>query len=372
MNLKNAVAQLPFPQRELARRLKISPSLLSRIVNSEVWPARGAATLQQALQAQFIAAGITFTPHSAAKKQQSQDNVKEFEAMLMQKQMLTPQARKAFGLPTSLFGELDNVDELFLSSSIRADMETVYQAAMHGGMLAVVGESGSGKTTIIQAVEERFQREGKRVIFIRPYTVGMEDTDRNGKILRANHIAESIVMALEPGSSIPNSPQRLYARVEKALAESYRAGCRHVLIIEEAHALNLHTIRHLKRFHEQRLGFQRLLAIVLVGQQELRQKMADNLPTVREMVQRCEVVAVEPMRDVQGYVSHRLQAVGLDFDKIFAPDAMDAVHELMEQAGDGSGLLYPLAIGNVLIRAINIAANIGAPKVNANIIRKVR
>ena len=66
-------------------------------------------------------------------------------------------------------------------------------------------------------------------------------------------------------------------------------------MIEEAHGLPLPTLKHLKRFFELKNGFERLLGIVLIGQTELAQKLSENNPAVREVVQRCEVVTLLPL-----------------------------------------------------------------------------
>ena len=70
------------------------------------------------------------------------------------------------------------------------------------------------------------------------------------KPLRAAHIAESILACVDPGGSIPSSAEARARRVHEVLRQSSRGGNRHLLFIEEAHDINLHTLKSLKRFFE--------------------------------------------------------------------------------------------------------------------------
>ncbi|MFP4733744.1 AAA family ATPase, partial [Pasteurella multocida] len=84
-------------------------------------------------------------------------------------------------------------------------------------------------------------------------------------------------------------------QLHRVLKDSARAGNQHVLIIEEAHSLPVPTLKHLKRFFELEDGFKKLLSIVLVGQPELKLKLSERNFEVREVVQRCEIVTLEPL-----------------------------------------------------------------------------
>ncbi len=122
----------------------------------------------------------------------------------------------------------------------------------------------------------------------------MEDNDKTGKTLKALHIAEAIMAVVAPSASIKSSPEARFRQVHTVLRDSRRAGNSHCLIIEEAHGLSFHTIKHLKRFLELEDGFKKLISIVLLGQPELKQKLSEANPAVREVVQRCEVVELAP------------------------------------------------------------------------------
>lgn len=197
---------------------------------------------------------------------------------------------------------------------------------------AIVGESGAGKSTLREDLQDRINREGRQIVLIEPYVLAMEDNDQKGKTLKAVHIAEAILEAVAPGTSPKRSPEARFRQIHRALTESAKAGNKYLLLIEEAHGLPLPTLKHLKRFFELKNGFERLLGIVLIGQTELAQKLSENNPAVREVVQRCEVVTLLPLTDgkLEGYLKHKFARVGADVSKILNQSAVDAVSDEIE------------------------------------------
>src|SRR5690606_18155136 len=183
--------------------------------------------------------------------------------------------------------------------------------------IAVCGESGAGKSTLRRDLLDRINRESLPIIVIEPYVLGLEDNDNKGKTLKATDIAAAIIRTVDPQARICQTAEARYAQLHRVLRESRRAGNRHVLIIEEAHGLSIPTLKHLKRFYELEDGFNRLLSIVLIGQTELAQKLAENRSEVREVVQRIELITLDPMDNhLEGYLQHRLQAAGKQLSDI--------------------------------------------------------
>jgi type II secretory pathway predicted ATPase ExeA len=424
-------------QREAARALGLSPASVNLLCRRGAWPrrdtagvkARVAAWLEQlgvqrsealaAVNAAAVAAlnpppgkaavglsrperrgnGTTNTPRteagidsrpdfaaahgSGAKRAGLQDvgperHLQKEKNIMIRRQTLSPKARRTFAITRDPFSENMEPEDVWLSQGLRFVRETMYSCAAHGGFLAVIGESGSGKSTLRKDLSCRLLRENSPVILIEPYVIGMEDNDINGKVLKATHIAEAILHTLAPSSKRPRSPETRMRQVHQVLRDSRRAGNRHCLVIEEAHSLNAHTIKHLKRFFElEDGGFTRLLSIILIGQTELRNKLSETDAIVREVVQRCETVEVHPLAgavDVKGYVAHRCARVGLEAGKLFADAALDLLPALLTgttprkgQAAERHSLLYPLAVGNMLTLALNAAAEGGETQVTADV-----
>ena len=112
--------------------------------------------------------------------------------MIFGKQTLVQGARKHFSLTRDPFSDPQTVEEIYLTPESRYVREVMYDAACNGNFLAVIGESGSGKSTLREEMIERLKTSGESVIVIEPYTLSMTETDKYGKPLRAQHIAEAI------------------------------------------------------------------------------------------------------------------------------------------------------------------------------------
>lgn len=306
------------------------------------------------------------------------------DAMLLRKQGLAPAAKKHFGLfRDPLADEVSSHEDVFVSPDIRYVREAMWQTAKHGGFIAVVGESGSGKSTLRRDLIDRINRESQRIIVVEPYVLGMEDTDTKGKTLKAGHIAEAILTAVAPLEAIKSSPEARFRQVHKVLRDSRRSGSQHVLVIEEAHGLPIATLKHLKRFFELEDGFNKLLSIVLIGQSELRAKLSESDPNVREVVQRCEIVELQPLDSrLEDYLKFKFDRAGKPIVEVVDQAAIDAMRSRLTTTRMGLGrkghgdnqavsLLYPLAVNNLLTACMNLAAEIGAPKVTADVVKEV-
>ena len=312
------------------------------------------------------------------------DNMKGHE-MLLRKQALAPAARQLFTLPRDPFtDDVQAADDVFLTPDVRYVRESMWACAKHGGMLAVVGESGAGKSTLRRDFIDRIAREQASIIVIEPYVLAMEENDMKGKTLKSAQIAEAIISAINPLDKPKRSSEARFRQLHALLKESNRSGNRDVLIIEEAHCTPTATLKHLKRFFELEDGFKKLLSIILIGQSELKMKLSDKNSEVREVVQRCEIAELQPLDNhLEAYLTFKFKRVDADVKAIFETGAMDALRAKLTfntQAPRGNGrayaapatsLLYPLAVANVVTAALNLAAEIGAPQVSAEIVKEV-
>jgi len=296
--------------------------------------------------------------------------------MLLQNATLSPQARQHFGLPRNPFvDDVQSSEDVYQTPSVRYVRAALMDCAMHHGFMAVVGESGSGKSTLAEDLEERIRADKRDVLVMRPYVLAMELNDVKGKTLKASHIAETVATALDPHLQMRSSPQARFAQLHDLLKTSRRAGMRHLLLIEEAHCLPTATLKHLKRFLELKDGMQRLVGVALVGQPELRDRLCSQNVEVREVMQRCEMVELEPLDgELEGYLRHKFGRFDLKFEDVFAADAMDAIRTRLIYLPRGArptearSVCYPLVVNNLVCRAMNAAAAVAWPKVDAQVI----
>lgn len=299
--------------------------------------------------------------------------------MLLPKQTLQPSTRKVFSLFRDPFEELQSAQDMWISPDIRYVRETMYQTARHGGFLAVVGESGAGKSTLRRDLINRIMDANDLVIVIEPYVLASEDNDTKGKSLKSTHIAESMMAAVAPLAKPKSSPEARFAQLHKALKESHAAGYRHCLLIEEAHSLPIPTLKHLKRILELEVGFVKLVSIIMIGQPELDVKLSERNADVREVVQRCERVSLGPVSAnlLKDFLTFRFSRAGKQLSDVIDDSGIEAIAARLSQPSRRGGreetvsMLYPLAIGNLVNAALNMAADIGAPLVNADVVKGV-
>lgn len=389
--LKQLLEDHGVNQKSLSKEMGVSPSLVNLFVKHGQRPKRN----PEQFQAQFIelleAKGIVADQiQQALKTASNTDNDQasdpldaatplEEQLMLLRKQTLTPEAKKKFALFKNIFTEnIRNAGELFNNSDINYVREAMWQAAKgNSSFIAVVGQSGAGKSTLRRELIDRIEREREAAIVIEPYVLATEDNDFKGKTLKSLHIAESILAALAPSTNAKRSPEARFRQVHQLLKESSRAGHHHILIIEEAHSLPIPTLKHLKRFIELENGFTPLLSIILIGQDELKIKLAENNQEVREVVQRCEIVTLEPFTQTTlvDYLQHRCKAAGRQLSDFIDDSGIAAIcTKLSRNVGRNNkseSLLYPLAIGNLLTGALNVAADLGVDVVTGDLVMEV-
>ena len=392
--LKPYLQKRGISQAKLAAAVGLSPAAIAQLVNHEQWPTNppkeefikaltsvldtfGDGALDARLFESVPTATTAGTKNDNAEPSASTLTV-EVETMLLRKQTLTQQAKKQFGLFKDPF--TDDVQEpadLFMTPDARAVREHLWSAAKFGGFLAIVGESGAGKSTLREDLEERIIRESAPIVVMAPYVLGMEDSDQKGKPLKAASIADAMIRALAPLESPKRTLEAKAAQLHKLLKDSRRGGNSHVLIIEEAHGLHKQTLKHLKRFYELKDGMKNLMSIILIGQTELKTKLSESAPDVREVVQRCELVELPPLdAHLEGYVRFKFGRVNKPIDDIFEPSAFEGLRSRLifaksyKSGRETVSLLYPLMVNNLITAALNQAAALGFDKISAELIKE--
>lgn len=299
--------------------------------------------------------------------------------MLLQKHTLSQAAREHFGLPRDPFtDDVQTSADVFQTPNVRYVRTVLLDAALHHGFVAITGESGAGKSTLAEDLEQRIIDERRDVLVIRPYVLQMELSDTKGKTLKSGEIARAIIRTLDETATCKSSPDALMRQLHTMLQASARSGRRHLLLIEEAHCLPIATLKHLKRFIELKDGMRRLLGVALIGQTELRSRLHNAGPEVREVTQRCELVELAPLdADVGPYLAHKFARFGLRTEQVFAPEAFDAIRARLihlprgGKAADAQSICYPLIVNNLVVRAMNAAADAGYPVVDGAVIAGV-
>ena len=387
--------------RAIAREAGVSKSSMQRMTRGQ-WPSTGADGVRAALNAALAKRGATpidlaalfaqqpdhkevgpgvkqhteADPARKANPEKRENPTEQENEMLLQNAALTPQAREHFGLPRNPFvDDVQSSDDVFQTPSVRYVRNSLLDCALHHGFVAIVGESGAGKSTLAEDLEERIRVEGKEIVVIRPYVLAMEENDSKGKTLKSGQIAEAVIRTLDPQASLRSSPEARFRQVHQLLKASAQGKRRHLILIEEAHCLPVATLKHLKRWLEIKDGLRRLVGVALIGQPELRSRLASGSAEVREVAQRCELVELEPLdAELEGYLRHKFARFDLPFEKVFAPDAADAIRARLihlprgAKPSEARSVCYPLVVNNLVCRAMNAAAAANYPVVDGNVI----
>lgn len=383
-------------QSEFARAIGLSATAVCRLVVHGEWPARRADEVRKRALDYLKSRNVGMAhlrslvlfpaskklappgshPGEAAPEAPLSTEPQEKEPMLLRNETLTKEARKHFKLLRNPFvDDIQSRADVFASQHGRYVRAALLDASINHGFIAIVGESGSGKSTLREDLEERIREERRPIIVIKPYVLAMEPNDTRGKPMKAGQIAESIARTLAPNVQLKSSPDARYRQVHELLKGSRAAGYSHLLVIEEAHRMPLTTLKHLKNFMELKDGLRRLLGVALIGQPELRLLLSEQNPEVREIVQRCEQIAMEPLdNDLDGYLAHKFERIGIKLGDVFEADALDAIRARLismprgGRAADAISVCYPLVVNNLVCRALNAAALTGFPKVDAQVI----
>ena len=386
--LKKTLNDLGLLQTALAMHCAMSDATIAQLLNHGLWPKTEAKRI-------FLRKKILefLTPFDAANdsvfdevkpepmkhlqvipKQiiQKNNESEEDEHMLLRRQSLSPEAKRHFGLTRNPFCDLNCAEDMWVSQDIRYVRECMFSTAKHGGFLAVVGESGSGKSTVATDLEQRIINEKLPITLIKPYVLAAEETDHKGTMLKSAHVAESILRTLSPNAPVRISPEARFRQIHKALIDSHKNGYSNCIVIEEAHAMPITSLRHLKRILELREGFTPLVSVILIGQPELMIKLSERNADVREVVQRCEVVHLNAMRPelLNDFLTHRFARVDKKISEVIDLSGINQIAQRLVSKS-GASQLYPLAIGNFMLAAMNIVGSTGQPIIDADVIDEV-
>jgi len=382
LKLKTLLSDCGIRQVALARVVKLATPTVSQWLNHGLWPVKTDKTalmntvLNWLHSMQIQASNDIFTNDAEHCSAQQFETPAEGNTMVLKKQVLKQETRKAFGLFKNPFDVPSRPEDLYLSPDARYVREALYMAVKHPSFMAIFGESGSGKSTLRKDLKARVQAAGDEVIFVEPYIVGMEDNDIKGKTLKISAIVDAVMAEIAPTVALPRSIDARYRQMHKHARETVKNGYKIVIIIEEAHSLPIPTLKHLKRILELESdnGFQGLFSIVLFGQTELQQKLSENNPAVREVVQRCELIYLRSLdQHVELYLEQLFKNIDRKLSDFMDDEAVEALREKLTYSKAPHHFvsnLYPLAINNTLIAALNYAANICETRITADIIKK--
>jgi general secretion pathway protein A len=188
-----------------------------------------------------------------------------------------------------------------------------YGIESQAGFIVITGEIGSGKTTLLQTLLRNLDNQT---------TVGRIVNT----MLEPRELLETIMIdfGLDPtGRSKP----LLLRDLSQYLVDQRIAGRLVLLVIDEAQNLGLGALEELRMLSNLETEKSKLLQIVLVGQPNLRDKLA--APELEQLRQRITVSYHLPPLDAEEtghYINHRLRRAALGVPMEFPRAATDRIH----------------------------------------------
>jgi general secretion pathway protein A len=220
-----------------------------------------------------------------------------------------------FGLKESPFRVNPDPRYLYLTKEIEEALAgLMYGIKTRKGFVTLIGEVGTGKTTLVNRLLDWLNQQQIRTAFI--FNTRVNTTQ----------LLEFVLAEFEIPCDSRSKSQQLM-RLNHWLLERHQAGETVVLIIDEAQNLTYPVMEEIRLLTNLETATDKLLQIVLSGQQELDEKL--KLPQLRQLRQRISVrCKTSPLSNEQTheYIAERLRIAGANGQPIFSPKAIDVIH----------------------------------------------
>ena len=220
-----------------------------------------------------------------------------------------------FGLKESPFNVNPDPRFLFLTAQIEEALTgLMYGIQTRKGFITLTGEVGTGKTTLVNRLLDWLHHRRARTAFL-----------FNSR-MNTSQLIDFILAEFDVQCESKSKSQQLM-ELNHWLLERYRAGETVVLIIDEAQNLTYPVMEEIRLLTNLETSTEKLLQIVLSGQQELEEKL--KLPQLRQLRQRimvrCKTSALSK-EETHRYITERLKTAGAGPEPIFSVQTMDTVH----------------------------------------------
>jgi putative secretion ATPase (PEP-CTERM system associated) len=188
-----------------------------------------------------------------------------------------------------------------------------YGLESQAGFIVITGEIGSGKTTLLQTLLRNVDADT---------TVGRIVNT----MLEPRELLETIMIDFGLEAAGKSKPL-LLRDLSQYLVDQRLAGRNVLVVIDEAQNLSLGALEELRMLSNLETEKSKLLQIVLVGQPNLRDKLA--APELEQLRQRITVSYHLPPLDAEEtghYINHRLRRAALGAPLEFPREATDLIH----------------------------------------------
>jgi general secretion pathway protein A len=222
--------------------------------------------------------------------------------------------REFFGLKEKPFNVTSDPNFLFLSRiHNEALAHLLYGIKEKKGFLEITGEIGAGKTTLCRALLSRLDKNTKTAFIFNSNLPELQ-------LLQS--ILEDFGITVTRKNKVS-----LFQQLNNFLIEEMARGNNVVLIIDEAQNIKTKVLEEIRMLSNLETDKEKLFQIILVGQPELKHKLAS--PALTQLRQRIAVrFHISPLEksEVEKYIYHRLTVAGSKGDIRFSDDSIQRIH----------------------------------------------
>jgi general secretion pathway protein A len=220
-----------------------------------------------------------------------------------------------YGLKENPFSVTPDPRYLYFSPPHReAYCHIIYGIEQRKGFIEITGEVGCGKTTICRAVLSGLSDNVETALILNP---SLTET----QLLRA--------MLNDFGLQVKGRDRLAYIEtLNEFLLDMNKRGLNVALVIDEAQDLSPKVMEQVRLLSNLETDQHKLIQIVLVGQPELKQRLAST--ALRQLRQRITVrYHISPLTQEQTmvYIEHRLKVAGSDGRIVFVPAAVKLIYK---------------------------------------------
>lgn len=203
---------------------------------------------------------------------------------------------------------------IFFSNAVyqRTYANLLYGICERTGVITLIGEAGTGKTTLLRRLMNNLEHTVHFAFC--PYTT-----------LSFDELLEFICIDFGLSLQSTDSVQQIEA-LQHFLVDQQARGQFAALFIDEAHDLRPEVLARLADLARLTAGDERLLPIVLAGQDELRRNLEhpDVAPLRRQVAISCRLDRLKNS-EIGPFIFHRLRAVGYNQQDLFPPATVQRI-----------------------------------------------
>lgn len=255
-----------------------------------------------------------------------------------------------YGLSEKPFSQTPDPRFLYWNDHNRETLASLsYGIRERKGFIAMLGEAGTGKTTLLRKLLDDLGDDIVSVFLFNPNATFEE-------------ILEYTLSEL--GITTPSGRKlAMLQRLNEFLLAAYGEGRNTILLIDEAQDLDSDVLESLRLLSNLETSDDKILQIVLSGQPELAEKLAD--PSLRQLKQRIAVrCRLDPLQrdELPDFLSARLAVAGGSPD-LFDPETHEAIWAF------SSGI--PRIINTVCDNALLLGYALGKRTIDGSVMQEV-